>query len=184
MREVDLLSVLVPLVHREIDDPAELEGALVDELELLPDLVRAWAGELGEFNSGSPATKNAASPALRPSARRIGLDPFRADVIGERPAPSNYLSTNKAHVGARVVSDTRSFVFPSLHQGSLHSGLCRYLIEKNVSEPRLALALRPRIHFGRRRVRLSATRCRDRPDLVLSASRGSRAGRPSKSRAT
>ena len=47
--EVDLLLLLVPLVHREVDDPAELEAVLVDQPELLADLGAGGAGELDKL---------------------------------------------------------------------------------------------------------------------------------------
>ena len=47
VRKVDLLVVLVPFVHREIDDPAELERALADQFQFLPELGARLAGEVG-----------------------------------------------------------------------------------------------------------------------------------------
>src|SRR6188508_3314659 len=38
MGEIDLLLFLVPFIHRKIDNPTELEAALVDESQLLADL--------------------------------------------------------------------------------------------------------------------------------------------------
>ena len=49
VREVDFLLLLVPFVHREIDDPAELEAVLGDQAELLADLGARRAGELDEI---------------------------------------------------------------------------------------------------------------------------------------
>ena len=46
MREIDLLLFLVPLVHREIDDPAEFEPVLVDQVQFFAEL---GAGKAGEF---------------------------------------------------------------------------------------------------------------------------------------
>ena len=37
VREVDLLLLVVELEHREVDDPAEAEGAFFDQVELLAD---------------------------------------------------------------------------------------------------------------------------------------------------
>ena len=48
VREVDLLLFLVPFVHREVDDPAEVEAVLGDQAELLADLGARGAGELDE----------------------------------------------------------------------------------------------------------------------------------------
>src|SRR5262249_22980207 len=47
--EVDLLVLLVPLVHPEIDDPADLEPAAVDQAEVGGAFVACRAGELAEF---------------------------------------------------------------------------------------------------------------------------------------
>src|SRR5262249_48364658 len=47
MGEVDLLLLLVPLVHREVDDPAELEAVPGDEVQLLAEPGPRRAGNLG-----------------------------------------------------------------------------------------------------------------------------------------
>ena len=52
MREVDLLLVLLPFIHREIDDPAEGEAVLVDELELAPDTLAGGARKGDELDLG------------------------------------------------------------------------------------------------------------------------------------
>ena len=41
-------ALVVPLVHRKVDDPAQLEAILVDQIELFADAVAGVAGELGE----------------------------------------------------------------------------------------------------------------------------------------
>ena len=46
MGEVDFLVLLVPFVHREVDDPAQLEAVLVDQPEFLAILVRAAPANL------------------------------------------------------------------------------------------------------------------------------------------
>ena len=43
--EVDLAGLLVPLVHREVDDPAEPVGVLLDQIELLAQLDADPAGQ-------------------------------------------------------------------------------------------------------------------------------------------
>src|SRR5882724_6571130 len=48
MREVDLLLLLVPFVHRKVDNPTELEPVLGDEIELLAHLVACRTRELDE----------------------------------------------------------------------------------------------------------------------------------------
>src|SRR6266436_5565718 len=47
--ELDLTGLLVKLVHREVGDPAELEGAVLGEAELPPDLEPRRAGKRGEI---------------------------------------------------------------------------------------------------------------------------------------
>src|SRR5262249_45975047 len=47
--EVDLLLFLVPFVHREVDDPAELEAVLVDESEIGTNLGARRPRELDEI---------------------------------------------------------------------------------------------------------------------------------------
>ena len=49
VREVDLLFLVVPFIHREVDDPAELEAVLGDHLQVLAGLGAGGAGELGEL---------------------------------------------------------------------------------------------------------------------------------------
>ena len=48
VREVDLLVLLVPFVHRKIDDPAQLEAVLRDQAEFFADLGSRGAGEFHE----------------------------------------------------------------------------------------------------------------------------------------
>ena len=49
VRKVDFLFVLIPLIHREIDDPAELEDVFLREAELVADLEPRRPGEFGGF---------------------------------------------------------------------------------------------------------------------------------------
>ena len=49
MGEVDLLLVLVPLEHREIDDPGEFEAVFVDQVQILADLRPRVARKAREF---------------------------------------------------------------------------------------------------------------------------------------
>src|SRR5690606_27807854 len=45
VRELDLPRLLVQLVHREVDDPAELEDVLLDQVQLLADVSASLASE-------------------------------------------------------------------------------------------------------------------------------------------
>src|SRR4030095_7555703 len=49
VREVDLVLLLVPLIHREIHDPAELESVLIDEIELASHPIARLAREFVEL---------------------------------------------------------------------------------------------------------------------------------------
>ena len=124
VREVELLLLLVPLEHRKIDDPAELEPAFVDELELLPDFRAREAGEFGEFFriAGDEKRRVARFEAERRPDR---LGALRADVVGERPT--------RAHTRRVWVSRERRLVLGAVE-------------EQDIAEPRLAFALRPGIH--------------------------------------
>ena len=84
VREVDLLLLLVPLVHREVDDPAEREAVLVDEPELRPIRWRAAPAKAVNF-AGTPQTKKTASPSFSFNSLRIVSGALRPDVLGDRP---------------------------------------------------------------------------------------------------
>ncbi len=124
MRELDLLLLFVPFVHRKIDDPGEFEPILVDELELLADF---RAREPSEFAKLGRIARHEEGRVARLEAERQAhrLDAFRANVVGERPAP--------AHPGRLRVGLQRGLVLGSIEK-------------QNVSEPRLSLALRPCVH--------------------------------------
>ena len=69
MAEIDLLGVLVIFEHREIDDPAEFEAALVDQPELLGDAGAREAGELGRLRLLAGGEEDA---VVRAEAERVG----------------------------------------------------------------------------------------------------------------
>ena len=82
--EVDLLLLLVPFVHREVDDPAEVEAVLGDEAQLLADLGARRPRELHELLRLAGDEEHRVADA---EAELIGdlLGPLRPDVLGERP---------------------------------------------------------------------------------------------------
>ena len=98
MAEVDLLVVLVILVHREVDDPAEAEGALLDEAELLGD---AGAGEAGEPRRLLFLAGGEEDAVVGPEAHRLGdaVHPLLAMVLGDRAAPLAALARRIAEAG-------------------------------------------------------------------------------------
>ncbi|OIQ68846.1 hypothetical protein GALL_495560 [mine drainage metagenome] len=129
MREVDLLVFLVVLIHREVDDPGELEPFLVDQVQLLAELGAREPCELPEFVgiAGDEERRIAILQAKRGTNRGR---PLRADVVGQRP---------------------RTLAAPAPH---------------DVSEARLAFALRPRIHPCAERA-AAAARAGNGPDLIF-----------------
>ena len=89
--EVDLPGLLVQLVHREVDDPAEAEGVLLDQAELLAEArahrrrrtSRAACLLVADEEHGVAVRRGRA--AARIAASRVGVE-----VLGDRPlgAPS------------------------------------------------------------------------------------------------
>src|SRR6185312_9339984 len=129
VRKIDLLFFVVPLVHREVDDPAEFEAALGDEPEFLAHFRARRSGKLDEVLrlAGNEETGVAdAEPEL------IGnlFGALGTDVLGERA----------------------------------RAALLAFAPE-NITEARLALALRPGIHAVAERA-IAALRRRDGPDGV------------------
>ena len=85
MREVDLLLFLVPFEHREIDDPAELEAVLVDQVEIFADLGARRPGELHEIRRLAGDEEHGVA-GLQPKLRANLLGALRSDVVRE-PGP-------------------------------------------------------------------------------------------------
>ncbi len=82
--ELDALLVLVPFEHREVDDPAEVEAVLVDEVQLAADARAGGAGE-GGVAGGTAANEKDGVTVAEPElvAQRLGA--FGADVLGDGP---------------------------------------------------------------------------------------------------
>ncbi len=105
--EVDLLLLLVPLVHREVDDPAQLESVLVDQPQLRADPGARGTGELGG-PGGLVGSEEDDVPGLRSG---LGRDPrldLGGDELGDRPLAAVRLEYDvaqaaRAHVLARPV---------------------------------------------------------------------------------
>ena len=83
VREVDLLLLLVPFVHREIDDPAELEAVLLDQVELLADLGARRAREFHEVLRLAGDEEHGVADA-KPELIGNLLGALRPDILGER----------------------------------------------------------------------------------------------------
>ena len=92
--EVDLLLFLVPLVHREIDDPAELEAVLGDQPKLFADLRARRAGEFDEILRLAGDEEHGVADA---ELELIGdlLRAFRPDFLASGPAPPSSPSRQK-----------------------------------------------------------------------------------------
>src|SRR5262249_40206444 len=84
-REVDLLLFLVPFVHREVDDPAELEAILRDQVEILTDLGAHRTRELHE-HIGIAGNKEDGVASLEAERRAQLLGALRSDIVGDRAA--------------------------------------------------------------------------------------------------
>ena len=84
MAEVDLLLVLVPLEHRKIDDPAELELLRIHQAKLRP---HPCAGETCELVEGVRLTGGEEHRVadLQVHLLTEGFGPFRAKVLGDGP---------------------------------------------------------------------------------------------------
>src|SRR3954465_9710215 len=83
MREVDLLVFLVPFEHREIDDPAELEAVLPDEIEVLADLGACGPGEFHEGRRFA-RDKEHGIAGLQPELRAKLFGALRPDIVCHR----------------------------------------------------------------------------------------------------
>jgi hypothetical protein len=107
VREVDLLRLLVQLVHREVDDPAEVVGALLDQAELLG---RAGAGEAGELGGLALLAGGEEDAVVRAEAE-LGdqlAGGFLAMVLGDRAAELAALLGDVAEAGKASSAPTRS----------------------------------------------------------------------------
>src|SRR3954462_9909709 len=89
MREVDLLLLLVPLEHREIDDPAELEAVLLNEVEVLADLGTRGAGEFYEIGRIAGNEEHRVA-CLEAELRAKLFGALRPDIVGDGPASTDH----------------------------------------------------------------------------------------------
>ena len=99
--EVDLLLLLVPLVHREVDDPAELEAVLVDEVEFLADLGARGTGELHELVRPAGDEERRVADAEAELVRDL-LGALRPDVARERTSAALFAFTPEDVAEARL----------------------------------------------------------------------------------
>ncbi len=87
--ELDLVGVFVELVHREIDDPAELELLRIDEAEFFAQTRAHGAGELG-------------GGKLLVAGEEHGIAVFQAGLLpsaGRRRASSRFLAIGPLATG-------------------------------------------------------------------------------------
>ena len=92
VREIDLLFFLVPLVHREIDDPAEFETVFGDQSKLFANLGARRAGKLdkGAGLAGDKET-SIADPKLQLVGNLFGT--LGSDVLCERAGAALFAFT-------------------------------------------------------------------------------------------
>ncbi|MNQ77402.1 hypothetical protein D3C85_922680 [compost metagenome] len=84
--EVDLLLFFRPFEHGEVDDPAELELLLVDQLQLRADAGAGQTGELGE-DGGVAGGEEGGVALAQTQACHQGLGRLLTQVLGDRTAP-------------------------------------------------------------------------------------------------
>ena len=98
MAEIDLLLVLVIFEHREIDDPAELELALLDEAKLLAD---AGAGEASQLRGIGRLAGGKEAAVVGPEAERVEQRSGGrlAMVLGDGAAEFSALARHIAEAG-------------------------------------------------------------------------------------
>src|SRR5689334_2446 len=83
VREVDLVLLLVPFVHREIHDPAELESVLIHKIELASHPVARLAGEFVELVRPAGGEENRIPDAEIELAAN-GFAALGPDIAGDR----------------------------------------------------------------------------------------------------
>src|SRR5712671_2459071 len=113
MGEVDLLLLLVPFIHRQVDDPAELEAALLDQPEVGADLVACGAGEFDEVLGLAGDEENRIADAdAKLLSHRLGA--LRPEILGDRSrapllpfAPEDIAQTSTALSAAIMPAKTR-----------------------------------------------------------------------------
>src|SRR6185437_2782876 len=82
--KVDLLLLLVPLIHRKINDPAEFETVLCDQTKLFADLGARRPCEFHEvLGLAGDEERRIADTELELVGDLLGA--LRADVLGKRP---------------------------------------------------------------------------------------------------
>ena len=107
MAEVDLLGVFVVLEHREIDDPAEFVGVLLDQAQFGTDAGTGEPGQLGRlgFLAGGEETAIIRAKAERLIQRQHA---FLAMVLGDGAAELTALAGDIAETG--IAFAARPFV--------------------------------------------------------------------------
>src|SRR3974377_1796372 len=103
MREVDPLLLLIPLVHGEVNNPAELETVLGDEAHFLRNLGACGASEFDEVPRLAGDKEAGIADA---EAALIGglLGAFGGDVLGQwsRTALFTFAPEDVAEAGLRL----------------------------------------------------------------------------------
>ena len=120
--EIDLLLVLVPLEHREIDDPGQFEPFGVDRASDPRRLLCARRRRIWRIFPDRQRRRTRVA-FLQAQLGANGLDALRPDVLGDRPAPAAAFASAFASPARRT----------------------------DIAQPRLAFALRPASSCGRKR---------------------------------
>src|SRR5207244_2521991 len=94
----DLLLLLVPLVHREVDDPTELEAALVDQAKFLADARACQSRELSRAGR-LVGRKEHGVPGLDPGLAGDAALHVGRNELCDRPLASLRLEHDVAEAG-------------------------------------------------------------------------------------
>src|SRR5262249_44234035 len=100
--ELDLLGVLVELVHREINDPAESELAIDREIQLPADLQARGAGERRDLPRNTAAEKHGIAVLERELTANLRCA-LRTEILGDGPRAFIVAEENISQAGLLLV---------------------------------------------------------------------------------
>ena len=96
VREFDLAGLLVHFEHREIDDPAQPEHVLFQQVEILAQLGAGLTGELGGLQRLVAGEEHRVAIAEAGALLQVG-QLFRRQELGDRAAPLAFREHDVAH---------------------------------------------------------------------------------------
>ena len=111
MREIDASRIFVQLEHRIVDDPAEIEAVLGDQVQVLADLGPRRRGEGCKFARHTGHEEHGVA-VVQPERRLERRRAVFADVLGDWSRPFAVAEEDIAQ--ARLALDLR----PGVHAGT------------------------------------------------------------------